>query len=157
MEEIVERNTEVWNLYKRGDHIEGTQAVPALIVQPLKSCAGKVTSACGPKIYEFMFDKSGVLSKKCCQQLLNAGRECHDRDNREFSNEEREEVLARHSKVWNLCKKSGSTGGTQPVPSPTVQPLTSCASKVTSACGPKIYEFVFNKCGILSKNVVSNC
>ncbi|KAJ8420071.1 hypothetical protein Cgig2_015733 [Carnegiea gigantea] len=141
-EEILERNSEVWNLCKRSGHIGGTQAAPATIIQPLKGCASKVTSACGPKIYEF---------------LLNAGRQCHDSDTNsilsegEFSKEEREEILARHSEVWNLCKRSGHIGGTQPVPAPTVQPLTGCASKVTSACGPKVYAFVFDKSGVLSE------
>ncbi|KAJ8421222.1 hypothetical protein Cgig2_033730 [Carnegiea gigantea] len=154
-EEILERNSEVWNLCKRSGHIGGTQAAPATIVQPLKGCAGKVTSACGPKIYEFVFDNSGILSEKCCEQLLSAGRECHDSDTTsilregEFSKEEREEILARHSEVWNLCKRSGHIGGTQPVPAPPVQPLTGCAGKVTSACGPKVYAFVFDKSGIL--------
>ncbi|KAJ8434714.1 hypothetical protein Cgig2_012635 [Carnegiea gigantea] len=143
-EEILERNSEVWNLCKRSGHIGGTQAAPATIVQPLKGCAGKVTSACGPKIYEFVFDNSGILSEKCCEQLLNAGRECHDSDTNsilsegEFPKEEREEILARHSEVWNLCTRSGHIGGTQPVPAPTVQRLTGCAGKVTSACGPKL-------------------
>ncbi|KAJ8420455.1 hypothetical protein Cgig2_034099 [Carnegiea gigantea] len=156
-EEILERNSEVWNLCKRSGHIGGTQAAPATIIQPLKGCAGKVTSACGPKIYEFVFDNSGILSEKCCEQLLNAGRECHDSDTNsilsegEFSKEEREEILARHSEVWNLCKRSGHIGGTQPVPAPTVQPLTGCAGKVTSACGPKVYAFVFDKSGVLSE------
>ncbi|KAJ8419609.1 hypothetical protein Cgig2_011083 [Carnegiea gigantea] len=156
-EEILERNSEVWNLCKRSGHIGGPQAAPATIVQPLKGCAGKVTSACGPKIYEFVFDNSGILSEKCCEQLLNAGRECHDSDTNsilsegEFSKEEREEVLARHSEVWNLCRRSGHIGGTQPVPAPTVQPLTGCAGKVTSACGPKVYAFVFDKSGVLSE------
>ncbi|KAJ8421217.1 hypothetical protein Cgig2_033725 [Carnegiea gigantea] len=156
-EEILERNSKVWNLCKRSGHIGGTQAAPATIVQPLKGCASKVTSACGPKIYEFVFDNSGILSEKCCEQLLNAGRECHDSDTNsilsegEFSKEEREEVLARHSEVWNLCKRSGHIGGTQPVPTPTVQPLTGCAGKVTSACGPKVYAFVFDKSGVLSE------
>ncbi|KAJ8419863.1 hypothetical protein Cgig2_016516 [Carnegiea gigantea] len=156
-EEILERNSEVWNLCKRSGHIGGTQAAPATIVQPLKGCVGKVTSACGPKIYEFGFDNSGILSEKCCEQLLNAGRECHDSDTNsilsegEFSKEEREEILARHSEVWNLCKRSGHSGGTQPVPAPTVQPLTGCAGKVTSACGPKVYAFVFDKSGVLSE------
>ncbi|KAJ8421122.1 hypothetical protein Cgig2_008608 [Carnegiea gigantea] len=156
-EEILERNSEVWNLCKRSGHIGGTQAAPATIIQPLKGCAGKVTSACGPKIYEFVFDNSGILSEKCCEQLLNTGRECHDSDTNsilsegEFSKEEREEVLARHSEVWNLCKRSGHIGGTQPVPAPTVQPLTGCAGNVTSACGPKVYAFVFDKSGVLSE------
>ncbi|KAJ8421117.1 hypothetical protein Cgig2_008603 [Carnegiea gigantea] len=156
-EEILERNSEVWNLCKRSGHIGGTQAAPATIIQPLKGCAGKVTSACGPKIYEFVFDNSGILSEKCCEQLLNAGRECHDSDTNsilsegEFSEEEREEILARHSEVWNLCKRSDHIGGTQPVPAPTVQPLTGCAGKVTSACGPKVYAFVFDKRGVLSE------
>ncbi|KAJ8420025.1 hypothetical protein Cgig2_030310 [Carnegiea gigantea] len=156
-EEILERNSEVWNLCKRSGHIGGTQAAPATIVQPLKGCAGKVTSACGPKIYEFVFDNSGILSEKCCEQLVNAGRECHDSDTNsilsegEFSKEEREEILARHSEVWNLCKRSGHIGGTQPVPAPTVQPLTGCAGKVTRACGPKVYAFVFDKSGVLSE------
>ncbi|KAJ8420714.1 hypothetical protein Cgig2_003878 [Carnegiea gigantea] len=151
-EEILERNSEVWNLCNRSGHIGGTQAAPATIVQPLKGCAGKVTSACGPKIYEFVFDNSGILSEKCCEQLLNAGRECHDSDTNsilsegEFSKEEREEILARHSEVWNLCKRSGHIGGTQPVPAPTV-----VQGKVTSACGPKVYAFVFDKSGILSE------
>ncbi|KAJ8420715.1 hypothetical protein Cgig2_003879 [Carnegiea gigantea] len=154
-EEILERNSEVWNLCKRSGHIGGTQAPPATIIQPLKGCAGKVTSACGPKIYEFVFDNSGILSEKCCEQFLNAGRECHDSDTNsilsdgEFSKEEREEILARHSEVWNLCKRSGHIGGTQPVPAAIVQPLTGCAGKVTSACGPKVYAFVFDKSGIL--------
>ncbi|KAJ8421218.1 hypothetical protein Cgig2_033726 [Carnegiea gigantea] len=156
-EEILERNSEVWNLCKRSGHIGGTQAAPATIIQPLKGCTGKVTSACGPKIYEFVFDNSGILSEKCCEQLLNAGRECHDSDTNsilsegEFSEEEREEILARHSEVWNLCKRSGHIGGTQPVLALTVQPLTGCAGKVTSACGPKVYAFVFDKSGILPK------
>ncbi|KAJ8434729.1 hypothetical protein Cgig2_012650 [Carnegiea gigantea] len=156
-EEILERNSEVWNLCKRSSHIGGTQAAPATIVQPLKGCVGKVTSACGPKIYEFVFDNRGILFEKCCEQLLNAGGECHDSDANsilsegEFSNEEREEILARHSEVWNLCKRSGHIGGTQPVPAPTVQPLIGCAGKVTSACGPKVYAFVFDKSGILSE------
>ena len=156
-EEILERNSEVWNLCKRSGHIGGTQAVPAPIVQPLKGCAGEVISACGPKIYEFVFDNSGVLSEKCCERLLNAGRECHDSDTNsilregEFSKEEREEVLARHSEVWNLCERSGHIGSTQPVPAPTVQPLTGCAGKVTSASGPKVYAFVFDKSGVLSE------
>ncbi|KAJ8434710.1 hypothetical protein Cgig2_012631 [Carnegiea gigantea] len=146
-EEILERNSEVWNLCKKSGHIGGTQAAPATIVQPLKGCAGK----------EVVFDNSGILSEKCCEQLLNAGRECHDSDTNsilsegEFSKEEREEILARHSEVWNLCKRSGHIGGTQPVPAPTVQPLTGCASKVTSACGPKVYAFVFDKSGVLSE------
>ncbi|KAJ8419586.1 hypothetical protein Cgig2_001040 [Carnegiea gigantea] len=163
--EIMKRHNQVWNLCKKNDHIDientrsghigGTQAAPATIVQPLKGCAGKVTSACGPKIYEFVFDTSGILSEKCCEQLLNAGRECHDSDTNsilsegEFSNEERVEISARHSEVWNLCKRSGHIRGTQPVPAPTVQPLTGCAGKVTSACGPKVYAFVFDKSGIL--------
>ncbi|KAJ8420070.1 hypothetical protein Cgig2_015732 [Carnegiea gigantea] len=156
-EEILERNSKVWNLCKRSGHIGGTQAAPATIVQPLKGCASKVTSACGPKIYEFVFDNSGILSEECCEQLLNAGRECHDSDTNsiqsegEFSKEEREEILARHSEVWNLCKRSGHIGGTQPVPAPPVQPLTGCAGKVTSACGPKVYAFVFDKSGVLSE------
>ncbi|KAJ8434713.1 hypothetical protein Cgig2_012634 [Carnegiea gigantea] len=156
-EEILERNSEVWNLCKRSGHIGGTQAAPATIVQPLKGCAGKVTSACGPKIYEFVFDNSGIVSEKCCEQLLNAGRECHDSDTNsilsegEFSKEEREEILARHSEVWNLCKRSGHIGGTQPIPAPTVQPLTGCAGEVTSACRPKVYAFVFDKSGVLSE------
>ncbi|KAJ8420074.1 LOW QUALITY PROTEIN: hypothetical protein Cgig2_015736 [Carnegiea gigantea] len=156
-EEKLERNSEVWNLCKRSSHIGGTQVAPATIVQPLKGCAGKVTSACGPKIYEFVFDNSGILSEKCREQLLNAGRECHDSDTNsilsegEFSKEEREEILARHSVVWNLCKRSGHIGGTQPVPAPTVQPLAGCAGKVTSACGPKVYTFVFDKSGVLSE------
>ncbi|KAJ8421121.1 hypothetical protein Cgig2_008607 [Carnegiea gigantea] len=156
-EEILERNSEVWNLCNWSGHIGGTQAAPATIVQPLKGCAGKVTSACGPKIYEFVFDNSGVLSEKCCEQLLNAGRECHDSDTNsilsegEFPKEESEEILARHSEVWNLCTRSGHIGGTQPVPAPTVQPLTGCEGKVTSACGPKVYAFVFDKSGILSE------
>ncbi|KAJ8434722.1 hypothetical protein Cgig2_012643 [Carnegiea gigantea] len=156
-EEILERNSEGWNLCKRSGHIGGTQAAPATIMRHLKGCAGKVTSACGPKIYEFVFDNSGILSEKCCEQLLNAGRECHDsvinsilREG-EFSKEEREEILARHSEVWNLCKRSGHIGGTQPVPAPTVQHLTGCAGKVTSACGPKAYVFVFDKSGVLSE------
>ncbi|KAJ8430965.1 hypothetical protein Cgig2_003549 [Carnegiea gigantea] len=130
-------------------------AAPAPIVQPLKGCAGKVTSACGPKIYEFVFDNRGILSEKCCKQLLNTGRECHNSDTNsilsegEFSKEEREEILARHSEVWNLRKRSGHIGGTQLVPAPTVQPLTGCAGKVTSACGPKVYVFVFDKSGVL--------
>ncbi|KAJ8434721.1 hypothetical protein Cgig2_012642 [Carnegiea gigantea] len=130
MEEILERNSKVWNLCKRSGHIGGTQAAPATIIQLLKGCAGKVTSACGPKIYGFVFDNSGILSEKCCEQLLNAGRECHDSDTNsilsegEFSKEEREEILARHSEVWNLCTRSGHIGGSQPVPAPTVQPLT---------------------------------
>ncbi|KAJ8434724.1 LOW QUALITY PROTEIN: hypothetical protein Cgig2_012645 [Carnegiea gigantea] len=154
-EEILERNSEVWNLCNRSSHIGGTQAAPATIVQPLKGCAGKVTGACGPKIYAFVFDNSSILSEKCCEQLLNAGRECHDRDTNsilsegEFSMEEREEILARHSEVWNL--RSGHIGGTQPVPAPIVQPLTGCAGKVTSACGPKVYAFVFDKSGVLSE------
>ncbi|KAJ8434727.1 hypothetical protein Cgig2_012648 [Carnegiea gigantea] len=120
-EEILERNSEVWNLCKRSGHIGGTQAAPATIVQPLKGCAGKVTR-----------------------------RACHDSDTysilseRKFSKEEREEILARHN------ERSGHIGGTQPVPAPTVQPLTSCAGKVTSACGPKVYAFVFDKSGVLS-------
>ncbi|KAJ8419952.1 hypothetical protein Cgig2_027441 [Carnegiea gigantea] len=156
-EEILVRNSKVWNICKRNGHIGGAQAAPATIVQPLKGCAGKVTSACGRKIYEFVFDNSGILSEKCCEQLLNTGRECHDSDTNsilsegEFSKEEREEVLARHSEVWNLCKRSGHIGGTQPVPTPTVQPLTGCAGKVTSACGPKVYAFVFDKSGVLSE------
>ncbi|KAJ8419912.1 hypothetical protein Cgig2_026986 [Carnegiea gigantea] len=156
-EEILERNYEVWNLCKRSGHIGGTQATPATIIQPLKGCAGKVTSACAPKIYEFVFDNSGILSEKCCEQLLNAGRECHDSDTNsilsegEFSKEEREEILERHSEVWSLCKRSGHIGGTQPVPAPTVQPLTGCAGKGTSACGPKVYAFVFDKSGVLSE------
>ncbi|KAJ8421589.1 hypothetical protein Cgig2_030120 [Carnegiea gigantea] len=156
-EEILERNSEVWNLCNWSGHIGGTQAAPATIVQPLKGCAGKVTSACGPKIYEFVFDNSGILSEKCCEQLVNAGRECHDSDTNsilsegEFSKEEWEEILARHSEVWNLCKRSGHIGDTQPVPAPTVQPLTGCEGKVTSACGPKVYAFVFDKSGILSE------
>jgi len=156
-EEILERNSEVWNLCKRSGHIGGTQAAPAPIIQPLKGCAGKVTSGCGPKIYEFMFDNSGVLSEKCCERLLNAGRECHDNDTNsilrevEFSKEEREEILARHSEVWNLCERSGHIGGTQLVPAPTIQPLTGFAGKVTSACGPKVYAFVFDKSGVLSE------
>ncbi|KAJ8421123.1 hypothetical protein Cgig2_008609 [Carnegiea gigantea] len=156
-EEILERNSEVWNLCRRSGHIGGTQAAPATIVQPLKGCAGKVTSARGPKIYEFVFDNSGILSEKCCELLLNAGRECHDSDTNsilregEFSKEEREEILAGHREVWNLCKRSGHIGGIQPVPAPTVQPLTGCAGKVTSACGPKVYVFVFDKSGVLSE------
>ncbi|KAJ8430967.1 hypothetical protein Cgig2_003551 [Carnegiea gigantea] len=156
-EEILERTSEVWNLCKRSGHIGGTQAAPATIVQPLKGCAGKVTSACGPKIYEFVFDNSGILSEKCCEWLLNVRRECHDSDTNsiltegEFPREEREEILARHSEFWNLCKRSGHIRGTQPVPAPTVQPLTGCAVKVTSACGPKVYAFVFDKSGALSK------
>ncbi|KAJ8434703.1 hypothetical protein Cgig2_012624 [Carnegiea gigantea] len=145
-EEILERNSEVWNLCKRSGHIGGTQAAPATIIQPLKGCADKVTSACGPKIYEFVFDNSGILSEKCCEHdtnsILSEG---------EFSKEEREEILARHSEVWSLCKRSGHIGGTQPVPAPTVQPLTGCAGKVTSACGPKVYAFVFDKSGVLSE------
>ncbi|KAJ8430968.1 hypothetical protein Cgig2_003552 [Carnegiea gigantea] len=147
MEEILERNSEVWNLCKSRDHIGGTQAAPAPIV----------TSACRPKIYEFVFDNSSVLSKKCCEPLLNARRECHDSDTNsivsegEFSKDERGEILARHSEVWNLCKRSGHIGGTQPVPTPTVQPLTGCAGKVTSVCGPKVYAFVFDKSGALSE------
>ena len=156
-EEILARHSEVWNLCKRSGHIGGTQPVPAPTVEPLTGCAGKVTSACGPKIFAFVFEKSGVLSKKCCELLLNAGRECHDSDTNsilsegEFSREEREEILARNSEVWNLCKRSGHIGGTQPVPAPTVQPLTGCAGKVTSACGPKVYSFVFEKTGVLSQ------
>ncbi|KAJ8419913.1 hypothetical protein Cgig2_026987 [Carnegiea gigantea] len=158
-EEILERNSEVWNLCKRSGHIGGTQAAPATIIQPVKGCAGKVTSACGPKIYEFVFDNSGILSEKCCEQFLNAGRECHDSDtnsilsDREFSKEEREEILARHSEVWNLCKRSGHIGGTQPVPAPTVHPLTGCAGKVTSACGPKCHDSETNS--ILSEGEFS--
>ncbi|KAJ8434723.1 hypothetical protein Cgig2_012644 [Carnegiea gigantea] len=137
--------------------LEATQAAPATIVQPLKGCAGKVTSACGPKIYAFVFDNCGILSEKYYEQLLNAERECHDSNTNsilsegEFSKEEREEILARHSEVWNLCKGSGHIGGTQPVPASTVQPLTGYAGKVTSACGPKVYAFVFDKSGVLSE------
>ncbi|KAJ8434726.1 hypothetical protein Cgig2_012647 [Carnegiea gigantea] len=69
-----------YNLCKRSGDIGGTQAAPATIVQPLKGYEGKVTGACGPKIYEFVFDNSGILSEKCYEQLLNAGRECHDSD-----------------------------------------------------------------------------
>ncbi|KAJ8420073.1 hypothetical protein Cgig2_015735 [Carnegiea gigantea] len=155
--EILKRNSKVWNLCKRSGHIGGTQAAPAPIIQPLKGYAGKVTSACGPKIYEFVFDNSGILSEKCCERLLNAGRECHDSDTTsilsegEFFKEEREEILTRHSEVWNLYKRSGHIGGTQPVPAPTVEPLTGCASNVTSACGPKVYVFVFDESGVLSE------
>ncbi|KAJ8421221.1 hypothetical protein Cgig2_033729 [Carnegiea gigantea] len=127
-EEILERTSEVWKLCKRSGHIGGTQAAPATIVQPLKGCAGKLTR-----------------------------RECHDSETNsilsegEFSKEEREEILAKHSEVWNLCKRSGHIGGTQPVPAPTVQPLTGRAGKVTSACGPKVYAFMFGKSGVLSE------
>ncbi|KAJ8434731.1 hypothetical protein Cgig2_012652 [Carnegiea gigantea] len=225
-EEILARHSEVWILCKRSSHNGGTQPVPAPTVQPLTGCAGKVTSACGPKVYAFVFDKSGVLSEKCCELLLNAGRQCHDGETNsilsegefsveekkeimkdtiksgtfarrmatsacgpkifafvldksgvlsekccelllnagrgchdndtnsilsdgEFFGEEREKILARHSEVWNLCKRSGHIGGTQPVPAPTVQPLTGCAGKATSACGPKLYAFMTDKSGVL--------
>ncbi|KAJ8434733.1 LOW QUALITY PROTEIN: hypothetical protein Cgig2_012654 [Carnegiea gigantea] len=123
-EEILERNTKEWNLCKRCGHIGGTQVVPAPIVQPLKGYASKVTSACGLKIYEFLFDKCGVLFKNVVSG---------------------EEILETTTKVWNLCKRSGHIGGTQAVPAPIVHPLKGCAGKVTSACEPKIYEFVFEK------------
>ncbi|KAJ8434706.1 LOW QUALITY PROTEIN: hypothetical protein Cgig2_012627 [Carnegiea gigantea] len=151
----MERNVEVWNLCKRSGHIGGTQAAPTTIIQPLKGCAGKVTSACGPKIYEFVFDNNGILSEKCCEQLLNAGRECHDSDTNSILRKENS-PRKKGRKYWQGTVKfgtfrSGHIGGTQPVPAPTVQPLTGCAGKVTSACGPKVYAFVFDKSGVLSE------
>ncbi|KAJ8424635.1 hypothetical protein Cgig2_032815 [Carnegiea gigantea] len=112
-EEILARFSEVWNLCKRSGHIGDTQPVPVPTVQPLTGCAGKVASACGPKVYAFMFEKSGILSQKCCELLLNVGRECHDSDTisilseGEFFAEEKKEIMERHNEVWNLCKKNG--------------------------------------------------
>ncbi|KAJ8430966.1 hypothetical protein Cgig2_003550 [Carnegiea gigantea] len=175
-EEILARHSEVWNLCKRSGHIGGTQPVPAPTVQPLTGCASKFSSACGPKVYTIVSEKVGILSEKCCELLLNAGRECHDGDTNsilsegEFSAEEKkeimerynqvwnlckknetEEILERNSEVWNLCKRSGHIEGTQAAPEPIVQPLKGCAGKVTGACGPKIYEFVFDNSGVLSE------
>jgi len=59
------------------------------------------------------------------------------------------EILGRHGEVLNLCKRSGHIGTTGPTTVPSVQPLVGCADKVTSACGRKVYAFVFNKSGVL--------
>jgi len=156
-EEILARHDEAWNLCRRSGHIGTSGPSAAPILQPLSGCAGKVTSACGPKVYAFVFDKSGVLSKECCGRLLRAGRECHNSltnsvlSEEEFSGEETEEILARHDEAWNLCKRSGHIGTSGPSAAPVIQPLPGCAGKITSACGPKVYAFVFDKSGVLSQ------
>ena len=156
-EEILQRHDEAWNLCNRSGHIGTSGPSAAPIVQPLPGCAGKITSACGPKVYAFVFDKSGVLSEECCGLLLHAGRACHNSltnsilSEEEFSREETEDILQRHDEAWNLCKRSGHIGTSGPSAAPIAQPLPGCAGKITSACGPKVYGFVFDKSGVLSE------
>jgi len=126
-------------------------------------CADKITTSWGPKVHAFVFDKSGVLSQECCERLLRAGRECHNnltnsilREER-FPREETEEILASHNVAWNLYKRSGQIGTSGPSGAPILQPLPGCAGKVTSACGPKVYPFVFHKAVFYLKNVVGGC
>jgi len=88
---------------------------------------------------------------------LHAGRECLNSfansilSEENFSKEETKEILERHSEAWNLCKRSRHIGTSGPSATPIVQPLPGCAGKVTSACGPKVYAFVFDKSGVVSK------
>ena len=104
-----------------------------------------------------------MLSQECCRILLHAGRECHNSftnsilSEEKFSKEETEEILARHDEAWNLCKRSEHIGTSGPSAAPITQPLPGCAGKVTSGCGPKVYAFVFDKSGVLSKNAVGDC
>jgi len=138
-----------------------THAAPAPSIDPKIGCADKVSNSCGPKFYAFIFDKSNILSRGCCRLLLRAG--SHDSDTNsilsegEFSTEEREEILARHSEVWNLYKRSDHIGGTQPVSAPTLESLTGCAGKVTSACALKYMRLYLTKVASYQKNVVSFC
>jgi len=108
-------------------------------------------------VHAFVFNNSGVLSPKCCERLLHAGRECHNSvtnsilSEEEFSREETKEILVRQDEAWNLCQSREHIGTSRPANATIVQPLPGCASKITSACGPKIYAFVFHKPDVLSK------
>jgi len=150
-EKILTKHDEAWNLCKRHRNIGTSIPSAAQVVQPLPGCTSKVTSACGPKVYAFVLDKSGVLSQECCGRLLCVARDYHNSlpnsilSEGEFPREEIEEKVARHDKAWNLCKRSGHIGTFGPAAILIIQHLPGCGGKISSCCGPNVYAFVFDK------------
>jgi hypothetical protein len=81
--------------------------------QQVQICARGLELTCGDSIFHYVFGGGVRVSKECCSQLLNIGKECHDFltnvtiKNEHFGEEVAKEIRRKNDKVYELCKRDG--------------------------------------------------
>ncbi|XVF18850.1 hypothetical protein REPUB_Repub11eG0058400 [Reevesia pubescens] len=90
--------------------IGASGAAMARDVDPTKvnNCETKMTLHCVIGVYNSIF-KTGIVTKKCCDELLVVGQICHNAfvkktlQNPMFKNNNPSVILSRSEQVWKKC------------------------------------------------------
>lgn len=80
--------------------IASSQELEPIDEATLRECEQKMGDACGDKILMHVFIQKTSVSKECCSQLINNGRNCHNILTESI-------IRANHNEVWLKCEKDG--------------------------------------------------
>ncbi|KAK9671777.1 hypothetical protein RND81_12G054300 [Saponaria officinalis] len=121
----------------------------------LQKCENELGVKCGNNIYQSVFVVGKEVSEECCNHLLTVGKDCHDLLTevtivyKRLPRKEAKEIWNKNDKVWEQCKKSGTTA---PIPERSNE-LLKCENGLGKKCGHSIYQHVFES----AKGVSEKC